>query len=139
VQRWPLGRELNGEIDANLAIPIIPALLVPKTNKFIFLSFIKALFELPMRKRSYNNYRIFHWACPGRSIPRTELLILVPYTRSFQAWELTYRSKLYKLREVPWGAQSESPQLAWKRADRQGTENPAVVHTVKLDAPVYQI
>jgi hypothetical protein len=45
VQRWPLGRELKGEIDANLAIPIIPALLVPKTNKFIFLSYIKALLE----------------------------------------------------------------------------------------------
>ena len=92
-----------------------------------------------MPKRSYNNYRRFHWACPGRSIPRTELLILVPYTRSFQAWKLTYRPRLYKLREVPWGAQSESPQLAWKRADRQDTENPAVVHTVKLDASIYQI
>jgi hypothetical protein len=85
VQRWPLGRELKGEIDPNLAIPI-PALLVPKTNRFIFLSFIKALFELPMPKRSYNNYRSFHWACPGRPTPRTELLILVPYTRTFQAW-----------------------------------------------------
>jgi hypothetical protein len=61
--------KLRGEIDANLAIPI-PALLVPKTNKFIFLSFIKALFELPMPKRSYNNYS---------------------YSRSFQAWKLTYR------------------------------------------------